>query len=61
MGRKNRAVVMDDAKNLGHVAQHVVNGAFWNMGENCSAYSRLIVQKDIKADLLTRIAHHAQH
>lgn len=60
MGGKNPAIVMDDAENLDRVAQHLVNGAFWNMGENCSAASRLIVHKSVKADLLKRIAHHAQ-
>ena len=42
-GGKNPAIVMDDAENLDLVAAHVVNAAFWNMGENCSACSRLIV------------------
>ena len=60
MGGKNPAIVMDDAENLDRVAQHLVQGAFWNMGENCSASSRLIVHKSIKADLLGRIAHHAK-
>ena len=60
MGGKNPAVVMDDAENLDRVAAHVVNGAFWNMGENCSATSRLIVHKAIKADLLNRITAHAR-
>jgi gamma-glutamyl-gamma-aminobutyraldehyde dehydrogenase len=60
MGGKNPAIVMDDAENLDRVAQHLVNGAFWNMGENCSASSRLIVHKAVKADLLARIAHHAK-
>ena len=60
MGGKNPAIVMEDAENLDRVAQHIVNGAFWNMGENCSASSRLIVHREIKADLLARIAHHAQ-
>mgnify|MGYP001814883829 CR=1 FL=1 len=60
MGGKNPAIVMDDAENLDRVAQHVVNGAFWNMGENCSASSRLIVHKAVKADLLDRIAHHVK-
>ena len=60
MGGKNPAVVMDDAENLDRVAQHIVNGAFWNMGENCSATSRLIVHKAVKAELLERIAHHAK-
>jgi gamma-glutamyl-gamma-aminobutyraldehyde dehydrogenase len=60
MGGKNPAIVMDDAENLDLVAQHVVNGAFWNMGENCSASSRLIVHKAVKAELLKRIVHHAK-
>ena len=60
MGGKNPAIVMDDAENLDRVAAHIVNGAFWNMGENCSASSRLIVHKNVKAELLDRIAHHAK-
>ncbi|MCA2012224.1 aldehyde dehydrogenase [Cereibacter sphaeroides] len=60
MGGKNPAVVLDDAENLDRVAAHVVNGAFWNMGENCSASSRLIVQKGIKDELLKRITAHAR-
>lgn len=60
MGGKNPAIVMDDAENLDRVAAHIVNGAFWNMGENCSASSRLIVHKKVKAELLERIAHHAK-
>ena len=60
MGGKNPAIVMEDAENLDRVAQHVVNGAFWNMGQNCSASSRLIVHKAVKAELLERIAHHAK-
>ena len=59
MGGKNPAIVMEDAENLDRVAAHVVNGAFWNMGENCSATSRLIVHKDVKAELLERIKAHA--
>jgi 4-(gamma-glutamylamino)butanal dehydrogenase len=54
-GGKNPAVVLADAEDLGTVAQHVTNGAFWNMGENCSATSRLIVQESIKDALLAEI------
>ena len=54
-GGKNPAVVLEDAENLDHVAENVVNAAFWNMGENCSANSRLIVHKDIKEPLMERI------
>ena len=54
-GGKNPAVVFDDAENLDHVAAHVVNAAFWNAGQNCSATSRLIVHRAVKAPLLERI------
>ena len=54
-GGKNPAVVLEDAENLDHVAAHVVNAAFWNMGENCSAASRLIVHNAVKAPLMERI------
>ncbi len=54
-GGKNPAVVLDDAEDLDLVAEQVVNGAFWNMGENCSATSRLIVHAKVKDELLQRI------
>ncbi|ATN37272.1 aldehyde dehydrogenase (plasmid) [Rhizobium sp. ACO-34A] len=60
MGGKNPAVVLDDAENIDRVAAHIVNGAFWNMGENCSASSRLIVQRGIKDELLKRMIAHAR-
>lgn len=60
MGGKNPCIVLDDAEDLDAVAAHIAQGAFWNMGENCSASSRLIVQKGIKARLLERVAFHAQ-
>lgn len=60
MGGKNPCIVMDDAENLDNVAAHVVNGAFWNMGENCSATSRLIVHENVKDALLERILAHAR-
>jgi len=55
MGGKNPCIVMDDAEDLDTVAEHVVNGAFWNMGENCSAASRLIVHEDVKERLLDKV------
>ncbi|MEE9315312.1 MAG: aldehyde dehydrogenase [Rhizobiaceae bacterium] len=54
-GGKNPAIVLDDAEDLDLVAEHIVNGAFWNMGENCSAISRLIVHKAVKEPLMERI------
>jgi len=54
-GGKNPAVVLEDAEELDLVAEHLVNAAFWNMGENCSASSRLIVHKSIKEPLMERV------
>lgn len=54
-GGKNPFVVLDDAENFDAIAGHVINGAFWNMGENCSASSRLIVHEKVKAPLLERV------
>jgi len=54
-GGKNPAIVLEDAEDLDLVAEHVVNGAFWNMGENCSACSRLIVHEAVKEKLMKRI------
>ncbi|MCH2555045.1 MAG: aldehyde dehydrogenase, partial [SAR116 cluster bacterium] len=54
-GGKNPAIVMDDAENLDLVAEHLVNGAFWNMGENCSATSRLIVHENVREALMPKI------
>ncbi|WP_028634260.1 aldehyde dehydrogenase [Pseudomonas parafulva] len=58
LGGKNPAVVMNDCEDLDEVAQFVTAGAFWNMGENCSASSRLIVHKDVKDELLALIGKH---
>lgn len=60
MGGKNPCIVLDDAEDLDAVAAHVVNGAFWNMGQNCSAASRLIVQRGVRDRLLAKVAAHAR-
>ena len=59
-GGKNPAIVMDDAENLEAVAAHIANGAFWNLGQNCSAISRLIVQKGIKPKLMEKLVQHVK-
>lgn len=54
-GGKNPAVVLSDADNLDHAAKHIVYAALWNMGQNCTANSRVIVHKDVKSILVQRI------
>lgn len=57
-GGKNPAIVTEDIDDIDKVAEQVVNGAFWNMGENCSATSRLIVHHKVKDALLQSIVKH---
>ena len=54
-GGKNPAVVLSDANNLDGVAEHIVFAALWNMGQNCTANSRLIVHKSLKDTLLEKV------
>jgi 4-(gamma-glutamylamino)butanal dehydrogenase len=54
-GGKNPCVVMGDYKDLDTVAEHAATAMFWNMGENCSSNSRLIVHESIKDALLEKV------
>ena len=54
-GGKNPMVVMPDAHDMDSVAEHAVNSIFWNMGENCSSNSRLLVHSSLKEELLELI------
>ena len=56
-GGKNPCIVLDDAEHLDVVAQHVTQAVFWNMGENCSSNSRLVVHEKIKDKLVETILH----
>jgi len=55
LGGKNPQVVLEDAPALDLVAANAVNAAFWNMGENCSSGSRLIVHRRLKDALVEKI------
>jgi gamma-glutamyl-gamma-aminobutyraldehyde dehydrogenase len=54
-GGKNPAVVLSDAEDLDSVAAYAVQAVFWNMGENCTSNSRLIVHESLKEDLVERV------
>lgn len=54
-GGKNPSIVLSDAENLDSVAEHVVYAALWNMGQNCTANSRLIVHKSLQNELLVKV------
>ncbi|SCK29674.1 aldehyde dehydrogenase [Vogesella sp. LIG4] len=54
-GGKNPQLVLPDVANLDTVAEQAVAAAFWNMGENCSAGSRMLVPSSMKAALLDKM------
>ncbi|MCP4790981.1 MAG: aldehyde dehydrogenase [Gammaproteobacteria bacterium] len=54
-GGKNPCIVLDDAERLDEVAEQVLTAVFWNMGENCSSNSRLIVQEGVKPLLMAKL------
>ncbi|MER8581479.1 aldehyde dehydrogenase [Mesorhizobium sp. M1423] len=60
MGGKNPCIVMEDVPDLDAVAAHIGNGAFWNMGQNCSAISRVFVHNDVKDRLIEKLAEVAR-
>lgn len=55
LGGKNPQVVFDDASDLDYLANQALSSVFWNMGENCSSGSRMIVQRGLKDKLLQRM------
>ena len=59
-GGKNPMIVMPDVEDLDLVADHAVNAAFWNMGENCSSNSRLLVHEGLHGELIDLIVERAQ-
>jgi gamma-glutamyl-gamma-aminobutyraldehyde dehydrogenase len=55
LGGKSPQIVFGDVTDLAAVAANVAIAIFWNMGENCSAGSRLVVHRSRKAALLETI------
>lgn len=54
-GGKSPQVVFADLHDLDAVIDDMLSAAFWNMGENCSCGSRLIVEASIKDQLLDKL------
>jgi 4-(gamma-glutamylamino)butanal dehydrogenase len=55
LGGKSPQIVFDDVTDLETIAANVALAIFWNMGENCSAGSRLVVHRSKKAALLEAV------
>lgn len=60
MGGKSAAVVLSDAADIPRVAEIQANAIFWNMGENCSANSRIIAHKDVYDELVSEMTRQAK-
>jgi 4-(gamma-glutamylamino)butanal dehydrogenase len=54
-GGKSPQIVLASARDLDEAATEAVRAAFWNMGENCSAGSRILVERAIHADFVERL------
>jgi len=52
LGGKSPQIVFGDVTDMADVASNAAVAIFWNMGENCSAGSRLIVHRSKKDELL---------
>jgi gamma-glutamyl-gamma-aminobutyraldehyde dehydrogenase len=52
-GGKSPQIVMPDAiKNIGSVTNELINAAFWNTGQNCTAGSRILVHESIREEIV---------
>lgn len=58
-GGKSPNIVFADCADLDHAAEMACFGIFGNQGEVCSANSRLLVQREIAEDFLSRVIEHA--
>jgi len=59
-GGKSPQLVLADPPDLDVIAQNAVSSAFWNMGENCSCGSRLIVHRKVKDALVEKVTRLAK-
>ena len=60
LGGKSPQVVMADVSDLDNLVSNAANAIFWNMGENCSAGSRMIVHESRRDEVLDRLVAHVE-
>jgi gamma-glutamyl-gamma-aminobutyraldehyde dehydrogenase len=59
-GGKSPNLVFADAPDLDKAAEAAATGIFYNQGEVCTAASRLLVQRSIQDEFVTRVLAHAR-
>ena len=55
-GKSPQIVMADAADDLGYVAEQLANAAFWNTGQNCTAGSRILVERSIRDRVVEALA-----
>ena len=60
MGGKSAAVILSDAADIPRIAQIQSEAIFWNMGENCTANSRIIAHKDVYDEVVAEMTKAAR-
>ena len=58
LGGKSPFVVLDDVRDYDFAAGHAVQAAFWNMGENCTGNSRIILPRKRTDEFLDAMKKH---
>ncbi len=61
MGGKSAAVVLEDARDIEKIAEIQANAIFWNMGENCTANSRIIAHHSVYDELVDKLVKQADN
>lgn len=56
-GGKAPSIVFDDCPSVDTVADRIVERAFWNQGQVCTASSRLLIQESIRDEVLRRVVN----
>lgn len=59
-GKSPQIVMADAARNLDYVAGELAGAAFWNTGQNCTAGSRVLVDRDIHEDFVAALVRAAE-
>ncbi len=59
-GKSPQIVMADMAENLDAIAENLANAAFWNMGQNCTCGSRILVHSAIKEPFMQAFIRAAQ-
>jgi 4-(gamma-glutamylamino)butanal dehydrogenase len=60
MGGKSAAVILEDARDIPRIAEIQAGAIFWNMGENCTANSRIIAHHSIYDELVAELDKQAR-